>query len=42
MGNKVVIDKTRLHELLDMEERLSALENGGVDCWSGYDIAMEG
>jgi len=35
------MEKARLKQLLDCEERLQLLENAGVDNWEGYDIAME-
>lgn len=36
----VTISKARYEELLDIEERLNALENAGVDSWDGFDDAM--
>ncbi len=35
------ITDERLKELEDAEEKLNALEVGGVDNWDGYDFAME-
>lgn len=35
------ITDERLKELEDAEEKLNALEIGGVDNWDGYDFAME-
>ncbi|QNJ57491.1 RecBCD inhibitor [Pseudomonas phage PlaquesPlease] len=36
-----LIPSSRLLELLQKEERLYALESGGVDSWEGYDDALE-
>jgi hypothetical protein len=35
------ITRDRLHELQTDARRLAALEQAGVDNWSGYDHAME-
>ena len=36
----VEIDSKRLQELEDAEEKLTLLEQYGVDNWEGYSIAM--
>lgn len=38
---QVTIDKERYDELMDLELLCLALEQAGVDNWSGYEIAME-
>jgi hypothetical protein len=35
------LSDSRIRELLAAEEKLNALEAGGVDNWDGYDFAME-
>mgnify|MGYP005819456887 CR=1 FL=1 len=35
------ISKKRLRELEISEEKLNALEAGGVDNWSGYEMSLE-
>ena len=37
----VTISKSEYDELLERDKKLTALENGGVDNWNGYDWAME-
>ena len=37
----VEISVERLKELEEAEEKLNALEIGGVDNWDGYDFALE-
>lgn len=39
--DRVVLKKSRYDELIEMERKLIALENAGVDNWDGYYIAME-
>lgn len=38
---KITITEERYFELLNKESKLTALENAGVDNWSGYSEAME-
>jgi len=40
MENMPEITEARLKELIEAEEKLSALENMGVDNWEGYSDAM--
>ena len=42
MSNKIEISYEQYKELLDREEKLSALEVGGVDNWEWYDESLEG
>lgn len=37
----VEISESALKSLMDSEKMLLALQNAGVDNWSGYDFAME-
>ena len=37
----VIISKKEYDNLLDSKRFLMALENAGVDNWSGYDFAVE-
>jgi hypothetical protein len=41
MNEEVTISKKRYDDLLKAEAKLEALENMGVDNWSGYSDAME-
>ncbi|EPP7234010.1 hypothetical protein ACTOJ1_000926 [Shigella flexneri] len=38
---KITLSEERYFELLNKESKLTALENAGVDNWSGYSEAME-
>ena len=37
----ITITKKEYKDLLDRDERLSALEAAGVDNWEGYDVAID-
>ena len=37
----VTLLKSEYDNLMERDEKLTALENGGVDNWHGYDWAME-
>lgn len=37
----VMIDSKRLKELQKAQDKLIALESGGVDNWEGYDISLK-
>ena len=39
---EIKIKSERLEELEDIENRMLALEAGGVDNWEGYGISLEG
>jgi len=40
-GNTIEISKKEYNLLIASANKLSALESAGVDCWEGYDFAME-
>lgn len=37
----VTLLKSEYDYLMERDEKLTALEGGGVDNWNGYDFAME-
>jgi len=41
MEDKITITTAEYDRLLEVEDRLNALEGAGVDNWEGYEFAIE-